>query len=115
VVAALESARTPLVVVIACDMPRLVPALVAGLVGEAADGLQRVTLCRGPDGLEPLPSVWRCEAAPDLRRQLAGGVRALRDAVSAAIHRVVEPERWRRWDPAGLSFVNWNAPGDVEP
>ena len=114
VVAALEDARTPLVVVIACDMPRLSSALVSGLLGEAAGGSRRVTLCRGPNGLEPLPSVWRREAASDLRRQLAGGVRALRDAVSAAGPRVVEPDRWRRWDPVGASFLSWNALGEVE-
>jgi len=99
-----------LAVVAACDMPSIVPALVAHLLERAAaDSRLLCVLCSTDRGLEPLLSVWRPAAAP----LLEPGTAALRDAIAALPHAVVEPDEWRQHDPAGASFANWNTPADL--
>lgn len=116
VVAALEAAATDLVVVSACDAPSVVPALVAGLLRRASgEPALDAAVCRGPRGLEPLPAVWRRRAAAPLRALLESGGRALGDAVGAVTAAILDEAEWRRWDPEGRTFVNWNRPADLPP
>ena len=110
-------ARVPpdaLAVVAGCDMPHVVPALVRHMVQRARDapGVLCV-LCATERGVEPLPSVWRPSAAALLDEAVRRGASALRDGVAALPHAVVPPEEWRRHDPDGACFVNWNTPDDL--
>ena len=101
-------AGTELAVVAACDMPTIVPALVAHLVQRARENPDALcVLCATERGAEPLLSVWRPATAPLL------GTGSLQEAIAAVPHLVVPPEEWRRFDPAGASFVNWNRPEDL--
>ena len=114
VTAALAVVRTPLAVVAACDMPSIVPALVADLLHRARANPQALcVLCATEQGPEPLLSVWRPAAAELLDAALDAGVRALRDAVARLPHVLLTLAEWRVLDPAGASFANWNFPTDL--
>jgi molybdopterin-guanine dinucleotide biosynthesis protein A len=113
-VAGLLAARTPLAVVVACDMPSLVPAVVDLLLGRLRSRPELLAACcRGPRGIEPLPLAVRPTASTPLGAALARGVRALREAVGGPGLEVVGEPEWRRLDPEGSSFVNWNLPEEV--
>jgi molybdopterin-guanine dinucleotide biosynthesis protein A len=114
VVAGLLAARTPLAVVVACDMPSLVPAVVDLLLGRLRARPELLAACcRGPRGVEPLPLAVRTAASACLGDALARGVRALREAVAGPGLEVVGEPEWRALDPEGRSFVNWNLPQQV--
>lgn len=114
VAAALHAMRTRLAVVAACDMPSISAALVAHMLERAAAAPESLcVLCTTDRGLEPLLAVWRPQAAAQLHAALGRGTRALREAVAALPHTVIEPREWREHDPDARSFVNWNRPGDL--
>lgn len=116
IAAALQVATTPLAVVAACDMPWISTPLVEHLIDRARAAPQALAvMCTTERGLEPLLSVWRSEAAPNLHSALQAGVRAIHEAVATIPHVVVQPDEWRRIDPDDRSFVNWNRPEDVGP
>jgi molybdopterin-guanine dinucleotide biosynthesis protein A len=97
-------------------MPSIVPALVAHLLRRAAESPQALcVLCATERGPEPLLAVWRPAAATLLDHALGTGRRALRDALDTVPHVIVAPEEWRRLDPQGASFRNWNTPEDLPP
>lgn len=113
-VAAAGAARTPLLVAAACDMPSVVPGLVAHLARRLAEAPDHgAVLCRSAAGIEPFPVALRTARAAALGAALGAGRLALRDALARLDPLVVEPAEWGRFDPEGASFVNWNSPGDV--
>jgi molybdopterin-guanine dinucleotide biosynthesis protein A len=114
VVAGLRVVRTPLAVAVACDMPSLVPAVVAMLLDtlRAGPGLS-AACCEGPRGLEPLPLALRASAEGPLRAALERGERALREAVAGPSLAVARESDWRPLDPEGRCFVNWNRPEEI--
>ncbi|TMD93689.1 MAG: molybdenum cofactor guanylyltransferase [Chloroflexi bacterium] len=115
VVAGLRAARTPLAVVVACDMPTLVPAVVEMLLDRLrADAGLLAACCEGPRGLEPLPLALRTSAQGSLGAALERGVRALRDALAGPGLIVVDEAGWRPLDPDGHCFVNWNRPEEID-
>lgn len=114
VVAGLAAVHTPLAVAVACDMPTVVPGVVALILGRLGDepGLL-AACCAGPLGLEPLPLALRPAALAPLEEALARGERALRAALQGARLGVVEEAAWRGIDPGGRCFANWNRPDEV--
>lgn len=114
VVAALRAARTPLVVVAACDAPFLAPGLVARLVETlvSAPGA-RVAAGSSWAGLEPLPAVLRREAAEPLLELAGAGVQALRRAWEELGLARLDAATCAAVDPGGGSFESWNRPADV--
>ncbi|TMD04237.1 MAG: hypothetical protein E6J03_06915 [Chloroflexi bacterium] len=115
VVAGLRAARTPLAVVVACDMPTLVPAVVEMLLDRLrADAGLLAACCEGPRGLAPLPLALRTSAQGPLGAALERGVRALRDALAGPGLIVVDEAGWRPLDPDGHCFVNWNRPEEID-
>ncbi len=113
---ALDAVTTDYAVVAACDMPSIVPALVALLLETAAQHPDApATMCTTERGLEPLLSVWRPRAAaPHLRTALDNGVRAIHEAVATLPHALLIPNtQWQSVDPNGDSFRNWNTPADL--
>ena len=115
VVAGLAATRTPYAVAVACDMPALVPAVVALLLARiAGDPRLIAACCTAAAGLEPLPLALRVAAARGpLEAALAMGERALRTALDGPGLGVVGEPEWRQLDPEGRCFVNWNRPEDV--
>lgn len=112
VVAALIAARGD-VAVAACDMPALVPELIDVLVAQLRAGEALAALCLRDGRPEPLPVVLRAAAATPLGAALRSGVRGLGQALLALDPVLVAEADWRAVDPGGISFENWNSPGDV--
>jgi molybdopterin-guanine dinucleotide biosynthesis protein A len=113
-VSGLRAAHTPLAVAAACDMPSLVPELVADLLRRlAAEPARLAAHCWGEHGAEPFPLALRCDVAATLEALVDAGTRRMSDALATLDPIVVGPADWSELDPAGASFVNWNWPEDV--
>jgi len=95
-------------VVVACDMPRLNPAVLRLLMEKAngADGAIPEVAGR----LEPLCAVYHRRCADALRAQLDAGRLALHMAVESLALRRVGEDALRRIDPDLACFTNLNTP-----
>lgn len=108
---ALASAKSPIVGVVACDMPFASPALLEVgsrlLVAEEAD----VVIAKSDEGYEPLHALYR-------RATCLPAIEAAIDADQWKVIawfpqvrvRVLTPEEIKRYDPLGLAFWNVNTP-----
>lgn len=110
----LAATEADIALIVAGDMPSVMPAL-----------LDRLVTCLGTTGADaavlevgedrpPLPmAVRRSVAAATARTLLASGERRLR-ALPAALHAASIPEReWRRDDPDGASLLDIDTPADL--
>ncbi|MBY0273782.1 molybdenum cofactor guanylyltransferase [Candidatus Binatia bacterium] len=113
---ALGAARGELAWVTACDVPFLATGLVDALFALAeGEATLDVVVPRWRGYLEPLLAVYRVRTmAPHFARQLADGVLRPTDRLAECRVRVVEEDEILRLDPAGRSFVNVNAPDDLD-
>ncbi len=103
------------VMVVAGDMPSLVPAVLERLVGAIGSGHAAAVLGRGGDQ-QPLPLALdrrRGEAAA--RELVDGGERRLRALPEALAAHVVPEGSWRRDDAAAATLHDIDTPGDLEP
>ena len=110
--AALDAAREPLCLLVACDMPFLQPPLLRRLV-ELAEGYD-VVIPHVDGQLQPMHAVYRrdpCRAA--IRDSLARGQRRMIAFLDAVRVRTVTEEEVRSVDPDLRSFFNVNTPEDV--
>jgi molybdopterin-guanine dinucleotide biosynthesis protein A len=111
IVAGLERAGTPLVAVVAVDMPfasaELLRFLAALWSGE--DAVVPVT----KRGAEPLHAVYATESAGALRESLESGDRSVSRAVAALRVRTVGPAEWSAADPSASFSRNVNRPQDL--
>jgi molybdopterin-guanine dinucleotide biosynthesis protein A len=109
-VAALDAARAPRVLVVATDLPGLSAALLLALVAlPEAD----VVLPRSAAGLEPLCALYRRESVlPVARERLAAGDLALHDLVGALRAETLEGDALAALDPEGTALANVNTPED---
>lgn len=108
--AALLAASYPQVLVTACDMPRLQPALLAGLLDDASGD---VVIPRAGPHFEPLPAVYRRSCLPAIEKVLKQGsarVPAFFDQVRLSVW---NEKQLRRLDPELASLANWNRPEDL--
>ena len=113
--AALE-ASSPIVVVVAADMPWLAPQLLVELVARLDRSPDRDAVAVATDrGAQPLLAAYRRDALATATRQLldAGERRATR-VVEVLRTEVLPPGAWRRFDPSGRSVLNLNEPADLE-
>jgi molybdopterin-guanine dinucleotide biosynthesis protein A len=101
-------------IVVAGDMPSLVPS-VLGLLADAlaADAaLGVVTLAAEP--VAPLPAAVRpAIAEPAADALLADGRRSLRALSAAVPSRVLPADAWRALDPGGLTLRDIDTPNDL--
>lgn len=108
--AILESAHER-VLVVACDMPFLNPALLRHMAGVRDADL---VIPRTSGGLEPLCAIYTRRCAESIRTRLDRG--ALEASVLPDGLKIQEigPEMLAAYDPRGLMFVNVNTPHDYE-
>jgi molybdopterin-guanine dinucleotide biosynthesis protein A len=111
VVAALRHAGDRPVLVLACDLPFLVPKLLRLLLDGA--GAAPVRLPVVSDRLEPLVAVYRPAAFEPLAAALAEGRLALHREVAALNPDRVAERILREVDPGLVSFVNVNDRSDL--
>jgi len=111
VLAGLRASSTELVLVIACDMPFVVPGIARLLLGRSTSGADVTVPVVG--GLyEPLLAVYSRSCMEAIRRSLdAGPVKTTGFYRSVKVDAVPEGEL-RAVDPVLRSFVNLNTPRD---
>jgi molybdopterin-guanine dinucleotide biosynthesis protein A/MOSC domain-containing protein YiiM len=110
--AGLAAVSLPWAWAVACDAPCLEPALFRALRRGAAPGVLAVAP-RWNGRLQTLAACYARDAAAPLRDLAAAGEVSLQAALRGLAVRVVEPDEWRRHDPAERSFVNVNTPDDL--
>lgn len=112
--AALAAARAPAVLVAACDLPEVEPALVLALAALApAEGGADVVVPVGPRGPEPLLAVYRPRILPEIERRISRGALALHELLAAVEALAVPEDALRAVDPELRSLANLNRPEDV--
>jgi len=109
--AALEAARAPGVLVVATDLPLLTPDLVLALVAwPEADAV----VPRSAAGIHPLCALYRREVLlPLARERLAAGRLDLRGLLDAVATSYFGPDDLARVDPSGRALTNVNTPEDL--
>ncbi|HEY7281808.1 MAG TPA: molybdenum cofactor guanylyltransferase [Actinomycetota bacterium] len=112
-IAGLEAATTPLMAVVAVDMPDA-SAAVFDLLARRAPG-HDAAVPRTGRGLEPLHAVYAAAASRILRRAFDDGERSVTRALARLDVVVVEPDEWAPADPSGRFARNLNRPSDLGP
>jgi molybdopterin-guanine dinucleotide biosynthesis protein A len=110
---ALASSTTPLVLVLACDLPLVPAGLLARLVRIAeGDDTADAVVPRDTGGRHPLCACYRARCGPRLAARLRAGRFKVLDALDDL--RVVEigPDELRALDPGGHALANVNTPED---
>ncbi len=115
--AGLEVAGQPLVLVVGGDMPTLAPdvlaAMIRALVASEAAADAVVLVSRGDR--PPLPAVVRTGAASVVARQLVGdGERRLRSLFERLPTRALAEDEWRPLDPVGDTLFDVDLPSDLD-
>jgi molybdopterin-guanine dinucleotide biosynthesis protein A len=113
--AGLEVAREPLVLVVGGDMPSIVPGVLRLLVGRlAADPDRQAAILESRGREVPLPLACRTGAATDAARRLLGeGERRLRAVIERLPTVVLDEREWRPLDPTGDTLRDVDEPGDL--
>ena len=115
--AGLEAAREPIVLVAGGDMPTMAGEVLRALVGAlvAAEGLADAAVLVQRNVAQPLPAAYRNGAATQAaRRLLADDERSLMALLRALRLRRLEEPDWRGFDPAGETLRDVDRPGDLE-
>ena len=111
IVAGLRAAQTPLVAVVAVDMPFTSAAvfrrLAAAWTGEPA------VAPRAGGSTQPLHAVYATDAAEQFAGLLAGGEQSPRHAIETLGGRVLEPADYDPDGTAGAFWTNVNSPADL--
>lgn len=97
--------------VVGCDQPALVPALLALLLARLDDARSAAPLVGGR--AQPLVSAVRSEIRADLVAVFARDERALRALAEIGGADLVAEEAWRVADPDARSFVGVNTPEEL--
>ncbi|HEX5950750.1 MAG TPA: molybdenum cofactor guanylyltransferase [Actinomycetota bacterium] len=113
--AGLLAVSTELAVLVAGDMPELVPAVLDEMLAIARERSADAVVLRDGERLRPLPSVVR--VAPAVARAetlLHGGHRRLRELLGALDPAVVEEAAWHALDPERRTLVDVDEPRDLD-
>ncbi len=108
--AALRAATHASVLALACDMPRVSPPLLAGLLDDPRGD---VVIPRPGAFFEPLPAVYRRSCLPAIEAVLEQGSARVPAFFSAVRLSVWDDARLRALDPDLASLANWNRPEDI--
>lgn len=110
---ALAASPSPLVLVLACDLPLVTGALARHLV----DALHRhpdadAAIPRDAGGSHPLCACYRTRCAPRLEARVRAGRLKVLDALADLAVVDVGPDQLRAIDPGGRALTNVNTPED---
>jgi molybdopterin-guanine dinucleotide biosynthesis protein A len=109
---ALCEADGPHVLVVACDLPFVTAALLAGLM-TLADSECDAVVPRSTDGLQPLCAVYARRLADDVRRRIESGHLKIQDLLGAIRVREFGPAEIAALDADDRLFFNVNTPEDL--
>ncbi|PWH12162.1 MAG: molybdenum cofactor guanylyltransferase [Anaerolineae bacterium] len=108
---ALTCASHPFVAIVACDMPFVSPALIEFQKRILLDEKVDVVIPAGPQGMEPLHSLYRRETClPACQEALLTDQWKLISWFPRVQVRLLQPEEIQPYDPHGLAFWNVNTP-----
>ncbi|MFL5675312.1 MAG: molybdenum cofactor guanylyltransferase [Chloroflexota bacterium] len=111
--AGIAAASSPVVLLVAGDMPDLVPAVLASMVAALREADDAVVL-EQEDGPRPLPMVVRRDPAlVALDRLIGGGERRLLALPDALAAKVIAQSTWRALDPDGATTRDIDTEGDL--
>ena len=115
--AGLEAASEPIVVVIGGDMPSVVPAVLELLAGRlVTDPNRDAAILEARGRIVPLPIALRTGAATATARRLIGdGERRLRAIAERLPPIVLNEGEWRPLDPSGDTLRDVDEPRDLRP
>lgn len=114
--AGLEAAAEPIVVVAGGDMPALAPDVLALMIRTltSADRTIGAVVLVARGRTEPLPAVLRTGTASDVAgRLLADGERSLQSLFVQLPTRALDERAWRALDPAGSTVRDVDRPSDL--
>jgi molybdopterin-guanine dinucleotide biosynthesis protein A len=109
--AGLEAAVTPLVALVAVDMPHANAVVLRALAAVIGEADAAVPLVNGR--IQPLHAVYRTTCAEPLRAYLHDGGRAVMGFLERSQVVTAGGEVWIAADPAGRFAANLNAPEDI--
>jgi molybdopterin-guanine dinucleotide biosynthesis protein A len=114
VLAGLRATHEPIVIVVAGDMPTLVPAVLAAMVERLEAAIAGAVVLEHDGRPRPFPMVLRRARALEAAGRLVdAGERRLR-ALALALDALTVPEtEWRRLDPDARTMRDIDAPGDL--
>jgi molybdenum cofactor guanylyltransferase len=106
---ALHAASSAIVVVVACDMPFVNPALLQAEIDLLIDLNADVVIPSSQEGLEPFHSVYRRETClPEIRNAIDTDQKRIISWFPAVRVRVMTAEEVGKYDPANQAFLNIN-------
>jgi molybdopterin-guanine dinucleotide biosynthesis protein A len=101
------------VVLVACDMPFVVPELIGEMVAVAErEAWAQAVALRTARGLEPLHALYDAACVPVIEEQLARGERSLHELLDRVAVCEVGAEVVAALDPLGRSALNVNTPAE---
>lgn len=109
---ALSAGRSEHVLVVACDMPFVRPALLRHLAAQAGSADAVVPRYQGQ--LQPFLALYSRRCLPAVEQALCEERLEVRVVLQELNFAVVEESELRAHDPRGLSFYNLNTPEDLE-
>ena len=110
--AALRHAASPVVCLLACDLPFLTTEFLQHL--ETRIGAHQAVIPRSDSGMQPLCAFYSTSCETAIEHALAKNdfrMNAFHDAVDVTF---VEHRDWTRYDPHGVLFANLNSPEEYE-
>lgn len=110
VAAALQKCATPLLVVLAIDLPRMTAEFLESLLLLAKPGKGIVP--RGAEFFEPLAAIYPAGCAAIADAALRRGANSMQEFVRAALAQELVEPRVLRAEEFPL-FANWNSPADL--
>jgi molybdopterin-guanine dinucleotide biosynthesis protein A len=108
---ALSSSPHDRTIIVACDMPYLLPALI-DLLARPSDA--DVVIPRSQTGLQPLCAAWSARALAPVRQRVHDKKLKVLSVLEELRVEEIGPEVLASCDPHGLLFVNVNTPHDYE-
>lgn len=102
-------------IVVGCDMPYLVPALLQYLVAQVQPEVQAIVPIDNNGVLVPLCAVYSRKALPVVRQQLQSGRYKLLELLDKIGVSYISANLLEVFDPTLRSFVSLNRPTDLPP
>ncbi len=110
--AGLTAISAPAAIVLACDMPFLVPNLMHELF--RLSQTNKIAVCLRKGYIEPFPGVYPKLLIPILEKTLRGKNWGVQKFIQSAPHAFLPEEKTCELDPEGLSFVNINTRAEAK-
>jgi molybdopterin-guanine dinucleotide biosynthesis protein A len=111
----LAAVRSDLAVVVAGDMPDVLPPVLSELIRALTGAEHDAAALATPAGPSPVPIALRTWPAADaVHTLLHAGRRRLGDVLDVLATVVLEESRWTALDPGRRSLVDIDEPGDLE-